>query len=123
MTTPHQTERRSAGLTRLGLSAPSHGLTVVHWICRTSWKADVVPSSLPPDLRSHLPADVLDRVERDLGTRLDRDSLVRKRRSVGATTDRATWVRIEVRTIEKVGGQGFDGLQAAGSLTGVTKPA
>lgn len=53
------------------------------------------PPSLPPDLWVQLPADVLDRVEHALGARLDRDALVRKRRSVGTTTDRATWVRIE----------------------------
>jgi hypothetical protein len=82
-----------------------------------------VPSSLPPDLRSHLPADVLVRVEHGLGLRLDRDALVRKRRSVGSTTDRSTWVRIEVRTMERARGQGFDGLQAAALLTGVAKPA
>lgn len=81
------------------------------------------PSSLPPDLRSHLPADVLGRVERDLGAHLDRDSLVRKRRSVGASTDRVTCARIEVRTMARAHGQDFDGLQAAGPLTGVTKPA
>jgi hypothetical protein len=79
--------------------------------------------SLPPDLRVQVPADVLDRVEHDLGVRLDRGALVRKRRSVGTTTDRATWVRIEIRTTERVHGQGFDGLQAAESLTGIAKPA
>lgn len=78
---------------------------------------------MPPDLRSHLPTEVLGRVERGLGVRLNRDALVRKRRSVGATTDRATWVRIEVRTMETARGQGFDGLQAAGLLAGVAKPA
>ena len=80
-------------------------------------------SSLPPDLRVQLPADVLDRVEHDLGARLDRDALVRKRRSVGTTTDRATWVRIEIRAMERAARQGFDGLQAAGSLSGIAKPA
>jgi hypothetical protein len=79
--------------------------------------------SLPPDLRVQLPTDVLDRVEHDLGARLDRDALVRKRRSVGTTTDRATWVRIEIRTTDRAHGQGFDGLQAAGALTGIAKPA
>lgn len=55
--------------------------------------------------------------------RLDRDALVRKRRSIGTRTDRGTWVRIEVRTVEKARGQGFDGLRAAASLTGIAKPA
>jgi hypothetical protein len=44
---------------------------------------------------------VLDRVEQALAVRLEPDTVVRKRRSVGFRTDRATWVRIEVRDISR----------------------
>ncbi len=78
-----------------------------------------------PDLRADPHEDVLERVEGGLRVRLDRETCVRKRRSVGAATDRGTWVRVEVRTMAKVelGGQGFHGVQAAAALRGVAKPA
>lgn len=75
------------------------------------------------DLRAEPREDVLARVEQALGVRLDRAGEVRKRRSVGAATDRGTWVRIEVRRPEKMAGQGFNGPEAAGLLTGIAKPA
>lgn len=54
---------------------------------------------------------------------LDRNSLVRKRRSIGARTQRDTWVRIERRSLARVGRQGWDGIECAEALRGITKPA
>ncbi|MGH3565276.1 MAG: hypothetical protein ACRDRH_04445 [Pseudonocardia sp.] len=75
------------------------------------------------DLRAHPREDVLHRVEKALDVRLDRAGEVRKRRSVGAATDRGTWVRIEMRRLEKMAGQGFNGPEAAGLLPDIAKPA
>lgn len=74
------------------------------------------------DLRRTQVADVLDRVERALQTRLERDQAVRKRRSIGARTDRDTWVRIEARRPEKIDGQGWNGAECAALLGGIAKP-
>ncbi|WP_091629489.1 hypothetical protein [Amycolatopsis saalfeldensis] len=76
-----------------------------------------------PDLRAQPRDDILDRVERALDVRLDRTALVRKRRSLGAATDRGTWIRIEARPLAKMAGQGFNGPEAAATLAGVAKPA
>ncbi|MHA6631824.1 hypothetical protein ACU61A_40880 [Pseudonocardia sichuanensis] len=65
---------------------------------------------------------MLERVEAALQTRLDRTTCVRKRRSIGVATDRRTWVRIEVRRVEKLYGQG-PGVEAAAALSGIAKPA
>lgn len=51
------------------------------------------------DLRTQPIEDVLSQVEDGLGLRLEQQTLVRKRRSLGARTDRGTWVRIEVRSL------------------------
>ncbi|MFE1770248.1 hypothetical protein [Streptomyces sp. NPDC059008] len=75
------------------------------------------------DLRVEPVADLLDRVERSLQTRFDRASVVRKRRSVGARTDRDTWVRIERRGLDKIGVQGWNGTECAARLAGVAQPA
>ncbi|OII62183.1 hypothetical protein BJP40_03680 [Streptomyces sp. CC53] len=48
---------------------------------------------------------------------------MRKRRSVGARTDRGTWVRIERRGLDRVGVQGGDGTASAEALRGIAKPA
>lgn len=76
------------------------------------------------DLRREPVDGVLDHVERALGVRLDRGGVVSKRRSVGARTDRGTWVRVERRLVEKIDGQGqgWNGTEAAATLTGVAKP-
>jgi hypothetical protein len=74
------------------------------------------------DLRQHLPGHALDRVEQAFGLHLDRAGLVRKRRSIGAATNRGTWVRIEARPLEKLYGQGFNGTEAAAAVSGVAKP-
>lgn len=74
------------------------------------------PSSAPRDSAAR-------RVEAALGVRLEQATQVRKRRSLGAATDRGTWVRIEARRVEKMTGQGFDGPEAAAVVAGVAKPA
>ncbi|WP_179499973.1 hypothetical protein [Streptomyces sp. WZ.A104] len=75
------------------------------------------------DLRKEPVEGVLDRVERSLGMSLDRESVVRKRRSVGARTDRGTWVRVERRGLDRIGVQGGDGIASAEALSEVAKPA
>ncbi|MFB7473727.1 hypothetical protein [Kitasatospora sp. NPDC056184] len=75
------------------------------------------------DLRRVSVDEVLERAETALGTRLDRASMVRKRRSVGARTERGTWVRIERRGLERIGAQGGDGTPSAEALSGIAKPA
>ncbi|WIX76035.1 hypothetical protein QRX50_31755 [Amycolatopsis carbonis] len=74
------------------------------------------------DLRTHSRDDVLQRVEHALDVRLNHASEVRKRRSIGAATDRGTWVRIEARRLDKMAGQDFNGPEAAGLVTGIAKP-
>ncbi|MFI6098157.1 hypothetical protein ACIA8G_21565 [Lentzea sp. NPDC051213] len=73
------------------------------------------------DLRSHPHEDVLQRVETTLRVSLDRTRCVRKRRSIGAPTDRSTWIRIEARPPDKLHGQG-NGVAATAELTGIAKP-
>jgi hypothetical protein len=77
------------------------------------------------DLRKASVQDVLGRVEAGLGMVLDRESLIRKRRSVGARSDRGTWVRVEVRSLVKIAahGQAGNGMEAANLITGINKPA
>lgn len=55
--------------------------------------------------------------------RLLRDTVVRKRRSVGARTDRDTWVRVERRLLDKITDQGWNGAECAARLEGVAQPA
>ncbi|MFF3659005.1 hypothetical protein [Streptomyces olivochromogenes] len=59
---------------------------------------------------------MLERVERSLHVRLDRNSVVRKRRLIGVRTHRDTWVRIERRSLARVGSQGWDGIECAEAL-------
>ncbi|WP_406108349.1 hypothetical protein OG698_37560 [Streptomyces sp. NBC_01003] len=75
------------------------------------------------DLRKEPVEAVLDRVERSLGVRLDHETVVRKRRSVGACTDRGSWVRVERRGLDRIGVQGGDGTASAEALRGIAKPA
>lgn len=49
--------------------------------------------------------------------------MVRKRRTVGARTDRDTWVRIERRPFNKIEGQGWNSAECAALLSGIKKPA
>lgn len=75
------------------------------------------------DLRKEPVEAVLNRVELSLGVSLDQETVVRKRRSLGARTDRATWVRIERRGLDRIGVQGGDGTASAEALFGIAKPA
>ncbi|GHJ28546.1 hypothetical protein TPA0910_29790 [Streptomyces hygroscopicus subsp. sporocinereus] len=75
------------------------------------------------DLRVQPVAEVLDRVERSLQVRLLPNTAVRKRRSVGARTERDTWVRIERRLLDKITSQGWNGTECAACLEGVAQPA
>ncbi|MGB8201807.1 MAG: hypothetical protein WCF33_19305 [Pseudonocardiaceae bacterium] len=74
------------------------------------------------DLRTQPWENVVDRVERCLGVRLDREAAVVKRRSVGARTDRDTWIRLEARPFSKLTGQGSGVKGAAGLPRTVAKP-
>ncbi|MGW7457789.1 hypothetical protein [Streptomyces sp. NPDC054797] len=80
------------------------------------------PATAAFDLRVERTDIVLDEVERMLGTQLDPATLVRKRRSLGARTDRDTWVRVERRRFEKIGNQGWNGTECAALLDGVAMP-
>lgn len=74
------------------------------------------------DLRTQSSGEVIDRVERCLDVRLDREAAVVKRRSLGARTDRDTWVRLEARPLSTLTGQG-SGVEGAAGLPGaVAKP-
>ncbi|MEV0916629.1 hypothetical protein AB0I93_20535 [Streptomyces sp. NPDC049967] len=75
------------------------------------------------DLRKEPVEAVLDRAERMLGMRLDCETMARKRRSVGACTDRGTWVRVERRGLDRIRVQGGDGTASAEALHGIAKPA
>ncbi|MCC9309420.1 hypothetical protein LN042_20440 [Kitasatospora sp. RB6PN24] len=75
------------------------------------------------DLRRVPLDEVLERVEVALGTPLDRATVIRKRRSVGARSERGTWVRIERRGLDRIGVQGGDGTPSAEALSGIAKPA
>ncbi|WP_460066154.1 hypothetical protein [Streptomyces sp. YKOK-I1] len=74
------------------------------------------------DLRVQPVDETLDRVGRSFQTRLDLNTVVRKRRSVGARTDRDTWIRVERRVIDKIGDQGWNGTECAARLEGVAQP-
>lgn len=76
------------------------------------------------DLRKQPVEDVLSHVENSLHLRLEPQTLVRKRRSLGARTNRGTWVRIEARPLAKIAAQGQagDGIEAAARLYGIAKP-
>ncbi|MEU4586611.1 hypothetical protein AB0F92_31825 [Kitasatospora aureofaciens] len=74
------------------------------------------------DLRQEPVHHVLEQVERRIGTRLDRRSVVRKRRTVGAVTDRGSWVRVERRPWPRAREQGWGGVEAAAVLAGVAMP-
>jgi hypothetical protein len=80
-----------------------------------------VPSAVA-DLRARPVGDVLDHVEQSLLLRLERDTVVRKRRTVGAKSDRGTWVRIERRGIARIHEQGWNGTECAAILEGVVQP-
>ncbi|MFE7439337.1 hypothetical protein ACFU7X_02545 [Streptomyces chartreusis] len=74
------------------------------------------------DLRVQPVDQVLDHVERSLQVHLLPDTVIRKRRSVGAQTDRGTWVRIERRLLDKITDQGWNGSECAAQLEGIAQP-
>ncbi|MET4657326.1 hypothetical protein ABID80_001018 [Streptomyces sp. PvP037] len=74
------------------------------------------------DLRVQPVDEILDHVGRSLRVRLLLDTVVRKRRSVGARTDRGTWVRIERRPLGRITDQGWNGTECAARLEGVARP-
>jgi hypothetical protein len=81
-----------------------------------------VPAGRAVDLRVESVDKVLACVERSLQTGLVPDTVVRKRRSVGARTERDTWVRIERRRLDKIGDQGWNGTECAARLQGIAQP-
>ncbi len=48
--------------------------------------------------------------------------MVRKRRSIGLASNKDTWVRVEVRSPEKINGQGWNGTEISSMLDGVARP-
>ena len=87
----------------------------------TSATSEQRPAAARFDLRRTEIDDVLMRVQRALDTHLDLKRAVRKRRSVGAPTSRGTWVRIELRGVERLDGQGW-GTEATAVFNGVVAP-
>ena len=81
-----------------------------------------VSALMSVDLRSIPVDEVLGRAERLLETCLDREGLVRKRRTLGAVSDRGTWIRIERRAVARIGGQGWNGAECAAVLRDVAMP-
>lgn len=77
---------------------------------------------MPPDLRKYSCDPVIERVQRQLDTRFDLASEVRKRRSIGFRTERDSWVRIEIRDLARLDGQGW-GIEEAAVLEGIALPA
>lgn len=74
------------------------------------------------DLRVVSVDEALEHAGTSLRTHLDRTSVVRKRRSVGARTDRGTWVRVERRGLDRIGPQGWNGTECAAFLEGIAQP-
>jgi hypothetical protein len=74
-----------------------------------------------PDLRKQETTPIVERVARQLDTHFDPTTEVRKRRSLGYRTDRNTWVRIEIRDLARVEGQGW-GIEEAITIHGVAMP-
>jgi hypothetical protein len=74
------------------------------------------------DLRKRSSGDVLSRVQKKLQITFDPTTEVRKRRSIGFCTTSNTWVRVEVRGLDRIDGQGW-GVECASVLQGVSKPA
>jgi hypothetical protein len=75
------------------------------------------------DLRVQPVDEILARVEQCLQVRFALDTVVRKRRSVGARTDRDTWVRVERRSLDKIADQGWNGTECAARLKNIAQPA
>jgi hypothetical protein len=82
-----------------------------------------VPAAVPFDLRADPHEDVFDEVEVWLRVRLDRAGAAygRSGATVGARTDRGTWVRVAWRRPWKIG-PAWTGLEHASALRGVSRP-
>ncbi len=74
------------------------------------------------DLRSELHDETVCYVEQSLNVRLNRATAVRKRRTIGLRSDRETWVRLEMRPVSKIFGQGWNGIECASLIPGIAKP-
>lgn len=75
------------------------------------------------DLRKNPVDTVIQYVERALSVERDQETtIVRKRRSIGFSTSRNTFVRVEARPVAKITGQGWNGVEAAAILEGISKP-
>lgn len=87
-------------------------------------RSAAVPS--PTRTARSTPGSSLDRaiehVERVWRVRLDRTGAVRGVASIGAGTDRGTWIRLEHARTEQVGVRGWGGAEAAVALRGVAAP-
>lgn len=77
---------------------------------------------MPPDLRVTSNDAIIDRVQAALTVKFDRSTQVSKRRSLGFRTTNDTWVRIEVRAVDRIDGQGWNGVECAEVLDGISKP-
>ncbi|MFG2483348.1 hypothetical protein ACGFSI_11405 [Streptomyces virginiae] len=84
--------------------------------------ASPLPTAARVDLRVQPIDAVLERVNQALGVRIERNTVVRKRRSVGGQTDHGTWVRIERRGFDRIGEQGWNGIESAAVLRDVIMP-
>jgi hypothetical protein len=78
---------------------------------------------VPLNLRTDACAPILDKVRGSLAVEFDSSSEIRKRRSIGFRTMTNTWVRVEVRARDRIDGQGWNGVECAEVLKGVSKPA
>lgn len=76
-----------------------------------------------PDLRRTACAVAAARAERELGVRLDSSRAVVKRRTWGASSDRGTWVRLQVWPAGHPAVDQVPGVVAASALVGVPRPA
>ncbi len=76
----------------------------------------------PTDLRLVDCTQVLAYVEDVLDVDLDRGRMRRKRRTISGPTGQGSWLRVEVRTDQRVAAQGWGGIEAAEVLTGIAKP-
>lgn len=77
------------------------------------------------DLRKLPVEQLIDTVQARLGTGFDESTMVRKRRSIGAQSDRGTWVRIEARPHDKAASQAQvnNGIETSALLDGIAKPS
>ncbi|WP_200825682.1 hypothetical protein [Kibdelosporangium aridum] len=78
---------------------------------------------MPLDLRTLSNDEIITRVQTALALKFDLATQVSKRRSLGFRTTNDTWVRIEVRALDRIDGQGWNGVECAEVLESVSKPA